>query len=172
MKNHHRVISFITIFTFTLLLSAQSVNAKERCKKHLTKLQKIQSMQRQGSNLKRSQSLRSKEEKARKTWWQCEQSSSKGKVKKKRNVKKVKDKRNKVKQAKISSGGTPFKTTQSIVISNKRERQYSENKKSAWLGFYQQPKKCQRPKNLQIFAYCTENKQQQRTKFEQGYQKE
>ena len=165
---------FILTIAMTFLLP-KSVHAKERCKKHLSKLHQIQVMQRQGNTLKRSQSLRKKEEKARKSWWQCEQSNTKSKAKKKR-----KDKKKKVKKAnqnryklkknvKQKAGITPFKTNRAIVLKNSSESQYSVKKKQAWFTFYQKPKRCLKPKNFNVFAYCTEHRQQQRKVFEQQY---
>jgi len=61
--------------------------------------------------------------------------------------------------------GTPFKTSHAIVLKSK----YQGDKKRAWLAFYQQPKRCQQPKSLQVFALCSEDKQTQRISFEQKY---
>ena len=60
---------------------------------------------------------------------------------------------------------TTFNQDSAIVIKSK----YQGNKKLAWLQFYQQPIKCQRPKNINMFAFCSEDKIQQRDAFEQQY---
>jgi len=60
---------------------------------------------------------------------------------------------------------TTFNQDSAIVIKSK----YQGNKKLAWLQFYQQPIKCQRPKNINMFAFCSEDKLQQRNAFEQQY---
>ncbi len=152
--------------------------AKKRCKPLLDKLHNIQTMQRHSYSAKRGESLRNREDKARKNWWQCENSSAK---KKKKTTKKRADKtansNTKVKNVngknvnrknvniKKIRAGTPFKTSNSIVIKSK----YQGDKKRAWLAHYQQPKKCQRPKNLSVFAFCSEDKQTQQAGFEQKY---
>ena len=73
----------MTIFTRTVLtffcgyfLYTQPVLAKKRCKPLLDKLHKIQQAQRSSHSLKRGDSLRKKEDKARDKWWQCESQSN------------------------------------------------------------------------------------------------
>jgi len=155
----------LIIIIFLLIPTAQ---AKKRCKPLLEKLQNIQALQRHGYSAKRGLSLRAREDKARDKWWQCEKSS--GKKQKKSNKKYqgktvgVKSKLSKTKR-KALSAGSPFKTTSAIVIKSK----YQGNKKQAWLAYYQQPMRCQRPKNLPVFASCSENKRTQRLAFEQKY---
>ncbi len=162
----------LTFIVVLLLLFSPTIEAKKRCKPLLEKLHNIQAMQRNGYSSSRGASLRGREDKARDRWWQCETGRNKSKNKKKskkkatskksgyrRNVKSIKNKRIKA--------GTPFKTSNTIVIKSK----YQGDKKRAWLAFYEQPKRCQQPKNLQIFAFCSENKQTQRKGFEKEYNK-
>jgi len=154
--------------------------AKKRCKPLLNKLHNIQTMQRSGHSLKRGQSLRAKEDKARDKWWQCENSSlaafkSKyGKVKKKLKHKTTKYKRvkSKTKRLKVSKYTLKppkhlarFNQGSAIVIKSK----YQGEKQLAWLQFYQQPIECQRPKKMKVFVYCTEDKLQQQYLFQQKY---
>mgnify|MGYP001573251096 CR=1 FL=1 len=155
---------FIVVFSIVSPIS----QAKKRCKPLLQKLQNIQAMQRHGYSVKRGVSLRAKEDKARDKWWQCENSRDKKSKKTKKN-----SKSNKVSystalkraDAKNINAGTPFKTNNAIVVKSK----YHGDKKRAWLAFYQQPTRCHRPKNLQVFAFCSEDKQTQRADFEQVY---
>mgnify|MGYP000270502040 FL=1 len=146
--------------------------AKKRCKPLLEKLHNIQAMQRSGYSAKRGMSLRGREDKARHNWWQCE--NGKGKTKKKTKQKDKKKSKTasynaKLKQVKSKNikAGTPFKTSNAIVIKSK----YQGEKKQAWLKYYQQPNKCIRPKNLPEFAFCSENKQTQRADFDIQYNK-
>ncbi len=147
--------------------------AKKRCKPLLEKLHNIQAMQRHSYSAKRGTSLREREDKARKNWWQCENSRAKKQKKatKKSATKTASSntKTNNTNGKNVNSqkirAGTPFKTSNSIVIKSK----YQGDKKRAWLAHYQQPKKCQRPKNLSMFAFCSEDKQTQRLGFEQEY---
>ena len=92
---------FIILFTIALLvmpLTITDVEAKKRCKPYLDKLHKIQAQQRSGYSLKRGQSLRTKEDKAREKWWQCEHTSlAKFKA---QNASKQKKKNRKVKKSK------------------------------------------------------------------------
>lgn len=158
----------------TLVFFTPDSEAKKRCKPLLEKLHNIQAMQRNGYSSQRGLSLRTREDKARDTWWQCEQGRG---VKTKRKTKSKKKKNSKNKSSYYSatnkkntrkkiSAGTPFKTTNVIVIKSK----YQGGKKQAWLEFYQQPTQCNRPKSLTIFANCSENKRTQRITFEQGYE--
>lgn len=163
---------FITlaIFIGALLCISPVSDAKKRCKPFLKKLHDVQALQRKGYSSQRGVSLRAKEDKARDTWWQCEQGrkiEQTGKSKKKKKAKaksqysKVTKKRNTRKKI---SAGTPFKTN-NIVIKSK----YQGNKKQAWIKFYQQPARCRRPKSLAVFVSCSEDKQAQRINFEQEY---
>lgn len=162
----------LIIFISTLFLFISDSEAKKRCKPLLEKLHNIQAMQRSGYSSQRGLSLRAKEDKARDKWWQCEQGRG-TKQKKKRKVKKSsKNKSSQYSTAykgythKKILAGTPFKTNNAIVIKSK----YQGNKKQAWIKFYQQPARCIRPKTLGVFAFCSEDKQTQRIKFEQDYE--
>jgi hypothetical protein len=157
----------VVIFISVLLCFSTVGEAKKRCKPLLDKLHKVQAMQRKGYSSQRGISLRAKEDKARDTWWQCEQGR---KIKQKKKSKKKKTQSNysnaslKRSTSKKIAAGTPFKTN-NIVIKSK----YQGNKKQAWFKFYQQPTRCSRPKSLAVFASCSENKKAQRIKFEQEY---
>ncbi|GAA6170507.1 hypothetical protein NBRC116592_01770 [Colwellia sp. KU-HH00111] len=164
-------------FTLVLLLSllyllSPVTHAKKRCKSLLTKLHNIQAMQRNGYSSTRGRSLRAREDKARDKWWQCEQGrgkKAKKKSRKKRASKKVqhsaKADKKKHSSRKQTSVGSPFRTSNAIVIKSN----YQGDKKRAWLRYYQQPSRCQRPNNLQVFAFCSEDKQKQRASFEDNY---
>ncbi len=160
---------FIFLIFIFLIVSPTSA-AKKRCKPLLEKLHNIQAMQRNSYSAKRGASLRAREDKARDNWWQCENGSGKAKKKiKKKSVSKTAsyNTQSKLIKRKKINGGTPFKTSNAIVIKSK----YQGEKKTAWLAFYQQPTRCQQPKNLQVFAFCSEDKQTQRTDFEKQYHK-
>ena len=154
----------IIALLISVFLITPICEAKKRCKPLLEKLHNIQAMQRSGYSSKRGISLRSKEDKARDKWWQCEQGKGlKTKNKKKKTAKKKR--KTKSSKKKDIAAGTPFKTNNQIVIKSK----YQGVKKQAWLNFYQPPPKCSRPKSLAIFASCSEDKQLQRRNFEQEY---
>ena len=177
MKNKSLIIYCLFLFllsTIILALLVSPAQAKKRCKPLLEKLHNVQAMQRNSYSAKRGQSLRSKEDKARDKWWQCENSSrfSKGKNKEKKKAakKRIKSKKSVTKRSKQSyfakrSVSAPFSGNEVIVIKSK----YQGAKKFAWLDFYQQPNKCQRPKSLTVFASCSEDKQAQQLTFEQQY---
>jgi len=160
----HPTKLFIVI---TMLLFPQVSEAKKRCKPLLEKLHNVQAMQRSGYSTQRGDSLRAREDKARDKWWQCETGKSKKLSKKKKKKSKALSSSSKIKHSKnkVIKAGTPFKTNRVVVIKSK----YQGDKKRAWLGFYQQPIQCQQPKSLQVFAFCSENKQAQQTMFEQKY---
>lgn len=171
---------FYTVIVIFILSFSSNVSAKKRCKPLLEKFHNIQAMQRKGYSLKRGQSLRAKEDKARDKWWQCEHSSlasfkkkygTKNKKSKKKSKKKNKAQKStryaKINYATFNSQNklTSFNQDSAIVIKSK----YQGNKQQAWLQFYQQPNKCQRPKTLNVFAYCSEDKLQQQGLFDKKY---
>ncbi len=147
-----------------LLLISPPLLAKKRCKALLEKLHNVQALQRNGYSSKQGNSLRVREDKARDKWWQCEKGHTKQKKKSGNKKSSTTINKKKTKSKKIKAG-TPFKTQNAIVIQSK----YQGNKKHAWLKFYQQPKRCQRPKSLSEFAFCSEDKQAQRLNFEKSY---
>ena len=170
-----------------MLLFPQSVYAKKACKKYLEKLHNIQDKQRSGHSLKQSNKLKKQENQAREIWWSCEngklaKNKSKTKAKNKKTPKKSqlkKLKKNTVaiaKKSKESSAATgfsitapgkssPFATDKAIVMKG----EYQGQQLLDWLAFYQSPQKCQRPKNIKVFAACIEDKRKQQQVFEQGY---
>ena len=163
MKNLPSYLSFLPLYLLSfciLILLISPVQAKKRCKPLLEKLHNVQAMQRNGYSLKRGQSLRAKEDKARGKWWQCEHSSrytkaNKGKKKSKKtggNINKRKQvAANKSRQLYLAKKATsaPFNSRDAIVIKSK----FQGDKKFAWLAFYQQPIKCQRAKKLDRVCY-------------------
>mgnify|MGYP003629848427 CR=1 FL=1 len=168
------VLIIIVCIIFSCFVFSPAAAAKKRCKPLLEKLHNVQSLQRNSYSGKRGLSLRDREDKARNNWWQCENSSAKAKQKTKGKGNK-KSKKNtasgniqvkRVKSKKINAG-TPFKTSNAIVIRSK----YQGQRKQAWLKYYQQPNQCSRPKSLPVFAFCSENKQTQRLDFEKHYNK-
>jgi len=158
-----------------------SLQAKKRCKPFLEKLHKVQAQQRNGYSLKRGQSLRAKEDKARDKWWQCEHMSlakfkaknggknkKAKKGKKKKNSKYASNKASKKKsQLYVGKSIATFNQGSAIVVKAK----YQGDKSFAWSQFYQRPSKCISPKSLSMFAYCNENKLQQQSQFDREYTK-
>ena len=173
-RNDMRIFTLCLGLLFILLCFSTGSYSKEACKKQLNKLHHIQAKQREGHSFKRSNTLNDQERKARKNWWQCKKSPTK-----KRSKKKVKKKK-KPRQIKLrktiysSLDKSPAKKVKapefrsSGVISIKEK--FQGKKKYAWLEYYQQPEKCKRPKNLSMFAYCSEDRQMQQLNFEQSYQ--
>jgi hypothetical protein len=152
-----------------LVYSQASFAGKKQCKPYLDKLHNIQSQQKQGHSLKRSNSLNKQEAKTRKMWWQCER----GLIKKVKNGYKKKKKSALVKRQKLSVPSlknipkvklTSFQTSAAVVVKS----HYQGEKLHAWLQFYQQPKKCFRPKTTKQFAFCVEDKITQQLAFESG----
>ena len=173
----------LTVILISILFSPAS-SAKKRCKPFLAKLHKIQASQRSSYSLKRGESLRASEDKARDKWWECENSSkakfnakygSKKKKTKKKKVVKSKPKKQSIQVSRnytqlnksTAKTNTRFNQHSAIVIKSK----FQGEKHLAWLAYYNKPIKCQRPKSISVFAYCNENKRQQQDEFEQKYQK-
>ena len=163
-----------------LLCASFSVTAgKKNCQGYRQKLDNIQAQQRQANTHKRSHSLSSKEAKARDRWWRCETGKLKAKSKskskqEKKSKQKVTSKKTKnktrsqsaaLKLHKNSKALVPFASNNSLVMHSK----YQGEKLWAWLVFYQPAKKCARPKSIQDFAKCVEDKRSQQTEFEKSY---
>lgn len=177
-----KLTGFITIVLLLLtLLFSPSLLAKKRCKPFLEKRHNIQAMQRNGYSLKRGQSLRGKEDKARDKWWDCERislakfnkkygGSKKKKGKSKQKVTTAKREKKRKKSLKILpntyKSNITFNQGSAIVIRSA----YQGHKQKAWLAFYKKPIKCQQPKNLSIFASCHEDKRLQQGAFETQYE--
>ena len=163
------VTSFLTTLT--------PVHAKAHCKPLLAKLHHIQALQRHGYSLKKGISLRKREDKARELWWRCERGQynpkTKSKKTKRNKNKSYKSNKSKSKPSTITPKQQLFNETKSSDFSNAAigsRIKYQGKKLQHWLAYYQQPKQCQRPKSLAIFAFCAEDKLQQQHQFEQSYQ--
>lgn len=175
----------ILIICLTLVVSQPSYGGKKQCQSYLDKLRNIQSLQKQGYSLKRGEILNKREIRARKKWWQCERGLLK-KNKSSKKKKKKQNKKNKVKmaQAKLqhfsvnlpsnsSKRNTekrtvkPLQRSASVVVKSK----YQGKKLQAWLQYYQQPKRCFRPKSTKQFAFCVEDRRAQQLTFEQAFDK-
>ena len=156
------LICVLSIASFTTLAG------KPECKSHLSTLQNIQSLQRQGQSLKRSNSLKVREEKARKKWWQCEKGkglAKKTKRKTKNKLVNAKAKKKAIKNLRTTSKAIVFSQQQPLIMKGR----YQGSKQNDWLKFYVQPEKCSRPKTTKVFAFCMEDREQQQVKFEKEY---
>lgn len=157
------------LLVITLALSSfQSYGAKKHCAGLFTKLHNIQSQQRQGHSLKKSDQLRKKEDLARKQWWDCENNRNKPERKKKKlKLSKTTINKKMIKRSYLnkSKEHAPIFHANDIVIKSK----YKGDKQIQWLNFYKRSRKCARPKTTQVFAYCMEDKAAQQKIFEQQY---
>jgi len=165
MKNVYQKIAF---FSVVLLYIPTSYAGKSQCQPYLDKLRNVQSQQRQGHSFKQGESLNKREAKARKKWWQCERGllkKSKSPNKKKQKLIKVVKKYQLSNDTKKTGGKlnqSPFQTSDALVIKSR----YQGKQLEAWLKYYQQPKKCMRPKTTKQFAFCVENRRMQEISFE------
>jgi len=159
-----------------LISSFLATAGKKHCQDYRSKLDNIQAQQRQASSNKRSQSLSTKEAKARDTWWQCETGKLKVKLKKKkqkRSKKKDIQKKQLIKQNtkladhksyKMIKPLMPFASNNPVVLAEDQDE-----KLQAWLSFYQPAQMCARPKSTRQFAACVEDKRRQQAEFEKNY---
>jgi hypothetical protein len=172
-----RGVYFKVFFIGMILVFAQvSYAGGKKCQPYFDKLRNVQSQQKQGHNLKRGESLNKQEAKARNKWWQCEQGHLKiaKKSKKSKKSKKNKPQNNKiVKQRSLTAkplitiskvNVKPFQTSAPLVLKSR----YQGKQLQAWLLYYQQPKKCLRPKTTKQFAFCVENRRNQQLLFEKN----
>ncbi|TWX53003.1 hypothetical protein [Colwellia hornerae] len=168
MYKIHFQIFFISL---ALTFSHQSYAEKKHCQFYADKLHNIQSQQRQGHSLKRSESLKKQQESAREKWWQCQQGQLKKPTSNKQNIQKKKQRKNSVKGQHLSGSSAsdvkktriePFETSAALVLKSR----YQGKKLQAWLEYYQQPKQCSRPKTIKKFAFCVENRRTQQLAFD------
>jgi hypothetical protein len=160
-----------------LCASFLATAGKKHCQDYRQKLDNIQAQQRQANTHKRSHSLSSKEVKARNKWWRCETGKLKAKSMSKQEKKSKKKIASKKAQNKTRSQSVPlklYKHSKALVpyASNNplvMRSKYQGEKLRAWLVFYQPEKKCARPKSIQDFALCVEEKRSQQTEFEKSY---
>ncbi|MBA6288096.1 hypothetical protein [Colwellia sp. MB3u-4] len=181
-------IMLCSLMLMLLCASFLATAGKKHCQDYRQKLDNIQAQQRQANTHKRSHSLSSKEAKARDRWWRCEtgklkaKSKAKAKAKAKGKSKSKREKKSKQKLAskkaqnknrsqsaalklyKNSKALVPFASNNPLVIRSK----YQGEQLQAWLVFYQPAKKCARPKSIQDFAKCVEDKRSQQTEFEKS----
>jgi len=173
-----RVYLQVLFIGMALVFSPASYAGKKQCKPYLDNLRNIQSQQKQGHSLKRSESLNKRETKARNKWWRCERGLlQKVKVSKSKNKsKKHKQKNSTVKRQSISVNTRrnvtkvnikPFRSTAAMVVKSR----YQGLQLYAWLEYYQQPKKCLRPKNTKQFAFCVEDRRKQQLAFDLVFNK-
>lgn len=168
-------IIIFSVLVISLLCGFFAVAGKKQCQTYRNKLDNIQAQQRQASSLKRSNSLSAREVKARDIWWRCESGKLKQKLK---NKKQKAQKQKSSKKKKYSSGQhvitkqyqnnkplVPFASNNSVVVRSK----YQGEKLQAWLAFFKLKKMCARPKSMQQFAYCVEDKRRQQMAFEKNY---
>jgi len=168
MYKVHFKLFFISM---TLIFSQQSFAGKKHCQRYEDKLANIQSQQRQGHSVKRSERLKKQEESARTKWWQCQQSRLKKPIVNKQNKQKKKPRKISVKGQQLSRSSAsdikenridPFETSAALVLKSR----YQGEKLRAWLEYYQQPKQCSRPKTIKKFAFCVENRRTQQLAFD------
>jgi hypothetical protein len=167
-----RRVYFKVIFIgIALVLSQVSYAGKKQCQSYLEKLRNVQSQQKQGHSLKRGESLNKLEAKAIDIWWPFEQCN----LKKAKRIKKKKQshKNKRAKQRSLNVGSldytskvnaNPFQTSAPLVLKSR----FQGKKLQAWLLYYQQPKKCVRPKSTKQFAFCVENRREQQLAFEKN----
>ncbi|MBA6297603.1 hypothetical protein [Colwellia sp. MB02u-9] len=174
-------IMLSSLMLMLLCASFSATAGKKHCQDYRQKLDNIQAQQRQANTHKRSHSLSSKEAKARDRWWRCETGKLKAKSKSKSKSKREKKSKQKLaskkaqnknrsqsaalKLYKNSKALVPFASNNPLVMRSK----YQGEQLQAWLVFYQPAKKCARPKSIQDFAKCVEDKRSQQTEFEKSY---
>lgn len=167
-----RTIIF-SVLVISLLCGFFAVAGKKQCQKYRNKLDNIQTQQRQASSLKRSNSLSAREMKARDIWWRCEggklqQKSKKKKQKAEKSSYKKKPSSSQHASTKQNQNNTalvPFASGSPVVVRSK----YQGGKLQAWLLFFKLKKMCARPKSMQQFAACVEDKRRQQIEFEKSY---
>ncbi|WP_448568902.1 hypothetical protein [Thalassotalea ganghwensis] len=152
-----------------LLLAAvfsPNANASIKCQSEWQSLKHTQQLMRHKS----TETLRQKEHKKAKAYQDCRRGKTKPKIEiNKKNLttnSTHKQRQNTASKSKINKS-EPIKYTRSINVSGK----FSGEKQDAWLKHYQAPKECAHPKTTQQFAKCTENRNEQATKFSVAWEK-
>jgi hypothetical protein len=180
--------SFQALLLSSLCFTSHFTFAKKYCKPLLEKVHKIQKSQRHGYSLKQGYSLREKEDKARKAWWNCEKNTkSYQRAAKKKGLKKKSKVHRKLSSAYQSDNyqaSTKRQNTLRSRSSNQRPTallsswHYEEinflagfkaEKLTAWQSYYQPTLACLKPQNLSSFVACSEKKKEMKQDFEQKW---
>lgn len=156
-----KIYYIYSALTLVLLMPLDSYATKKHCQKYLDKLDNIQSKQRAGYSAKQGVKLAEREQKARDNWWNCQTGKLKKKTKKSRKQPKYNSNKVNFKQIHIPQSNIKPLTNKLYI-----KGRYQGTRQQQWLDFYQQPKKCRKPKSLSAFAFCMEDKQEQQRVFE------
>jgi len=170
-----KIVIAVVAFFLGVLVSAQALAGKKVCeglKRQYQSQQKI--LIHQGRGESRNRKL-ANELSLFKSWQRCEQGKFNPQTKKKR--KKHKNDRHKKAKLRAAKLKLTTPTSQHVVQSDKSNKHFILAKQvsvksvipmrlqQAWLDFYQRPKKCIRPKNTQVFAFCIEHERQSQQQF-------
>jgi hypothetical protein len=155
-------MKLITFFIMINLFSLP-IFAKIQCESYFNKLQNIQALQRKAHSASASVSLQNRERDAFLLWQRCKKGKIVNKTSKsKKQTKLVNVKKTQVKKIITLVPGSAFATEKAVIM----KADYRGEMQQAWLNYYQSPKKCLQPKSTQIFAFCMEDRYQQKLTFE------
>ncbi|GHF78183.1 hypothetical protein [Thalassotalea marina] len=142
-------------------LATSAHATRPECQSLADKLDNIQAQQRLGYGAEKGKKLAEREKKAREKWWNCQNKRTKNKRKVKKKKQDTPSQASEKSNSLLSHPTGPL--TNTIRISSK----YKGRKQQMWLDYYQQPEQCEKPKRLNIFAFCMEDRQKQQQEFEQ-----
>ncbi|OKY26016.1 hypothetical protein [Thalassotalea sp. PP2-459] len=149
------------VVALTLLMVSYGLQAKKNCSSYETKLNNIQSKQRQGYSASQGVKLAKQERAAYSRWWDCKRGNLKKATKKAKGDNKGLKRQFKQKSPITLTAVKPL--TNNVRIKAK----YQGAKQQAWLDFYQPLAICKSPKKLSTFAKCLKDEQRQQLLFEQ-----
>ncbi|MDO6427109.1 hypothetical protein Q4489_08805 [Thalassotalea sp. 1_MG-2023] len=149
------------VVTLTLLMGSSGLHAKTNCSSYETKLNTIQSKQRQGYSASQGVKLAKQERAAYNKWWDCKR----GKLKKA--TKKAKGDKKLLKRELKPKALIKLTTVKPLTNNIRIKAKYHGAKQQAWLDFYQPLAICKSPKKLSTFAKCLKDEERQQLLFEQ-----
>jgi hypothetical protein len=142
-----------TLMTIGLLIVSNQIFAKSKCESEWNALKNVQSQLRHKS----TEYLRKKEHRKHDEYQKCR----KGKNKKSKSYKTTSNQKTAYK--KYSYSNYPTKNiTNKVSLKGK----FKDEKQDAWIQYYDKPKECILPKNIQVFSRCLSKRDEEAKKFD------
>lgn len=142
------------LITISLLIVSNQTFAKSKCEREWNDLKSVQSQMRHRS----TEYLRDQERYRHKEYQDC---------------RKGKDKKSKTYKTKTKHKKTSYKKHSYVKYSPKNitntvslQGKFKDEKQDAWIQYYDKPKECILPKNIQVFSRCLSERDEEAKKFD------
>ncbi len=143
------------LITIGLLIMSNQVFAKSKCEQEWKALKSVQSQLRHKS----TEYLRKKEHKKHDEYQNCRKA-------KKNKSKSSKTKNSHKSQTIYKKYNSPKSLNTNITNTVALKGKFSDEKQDAWIQYYDKPKECILPKNIQVFSRCLSERDEEAKKFD------